>query len=127
MAELNIAALPKWIMTYADDFEDVISYPVGSGNNVNMRLKDANDLVIFFLDAGHSGTWLGHTRQDCKATITATGKALEFQRAITEWLAKAGTTEITNTDNARLLEIVPNATNLGIACTSVVIDWDTTT
>ena len=126
MAELNLAALPKWIMTYADDKEDIISYPVGSGNNVNMRIADANTLEIFFLDAGHSGTWLGHTRKDCKASITATGKALELQRVITEWLAKAGTTEITNTDNARLLEIVPNATNLGVACGSVVIDWDTT-
>jgi 6-phosphogluconate dehydrogenase (decarboxylating) len=126
MAELNLAALPKWIMTYADDTEDIISYPVGSGNNVNMRIADANTLEIFFLDAGHSGTWLGHTRKDCKASITTTSQALELQRAITEFLAKAGTTEITNTGNARFLEIAPNATNLGVVCGSIVIDWDTT-
>jgi hypothetical protein len=126
MAELNIAALPKWIITYADDVDDIISFPVGSGNNVNMRMVDANNLAIFFLDAGHSGTWLGHTRQDCKATITATGKALELQTKITEWLAKAGTTEITNPANSRMLELAPNATNLGVACTTIVIDWDST-
>ena len=125
MAELKIQALPKWLFTHSSANDgDVISYPVGSGTNVVMKLVDANDLMILFLDAGHAGTFLASARKDLKVTITTTSNAWNLQKEIVAWIAQVGTDDLTSTVNARVLEILPNSTTLGIACTNIVFDWD---
>lgn len=125
MADLKIQALPKWLFTHSSANDgDVISYPVGSGTNVVMKLVDANDLMILFLDAGHAGTFLASDRKDLKVTITTTANAWNLQKGIAQWIAQIGTDQLTDSRNARVLELLPNSTNVGIPCTNIVFDWN---
>ena len=123
--KLNAHALPKMIIIGDTAEDDLLSYPVGSGTNVSIRLNTANKAVLTFLDAGHSGTWLAHARKDATFTINfdETGQGIAFMRKLTQWLAGPGTDSTTDGSNARVLDIVDNNTCLGFELANIQVDW----
>tara|TARA_R100000773_G_scaffold32545_2_gene27746 strand:+ start:7677 stop:8078 length:402 start_codon:yes stop_codon:yes gene_type:complete len=121
---LNPGALPKMIVIADNAEDDILAYPVGSGTNVNIRTQQNNKVSIFFLEAGHTGTWLGHTRKDCSFTIDCSGTdANKLCLELTKWFARVGNDNITDPINSRVLNVSANSTLLGVDITNINVNW----
>ena len=108
MAELNKAILPKWIMAKDTGELKSVSAPIGLGGRVFIKgvTGDLNLLTVCILDAGHDGEGIVGARRDMAIILTfsaSDANRLSIVRDLTSWLAKAGSTDITNTSNSRML------------------------
>ena len=108
MAELNKAILPKWVMAKDTGENKSVSVPVGLGARVFLKADQADKTktIMCILDAGHDGEGYVGARRDAAIIFTHADDdptRLNLVRNFTRWIVKAGSTDITNTDNKRMI------------------------
>ena len=112
MAELNKAILPKWVMAKDTGENKSVSIPIGLGARVFFKACNtgtggsAVKTLVCILDAGHDSEGVVGARRDMAIVFTHAdddATRLNIVRNFTKWVARAGSTEITNTDNNRMI------------------------
>ena len=117
--------LPKWIIIHDTDSSDIISMPIGSGNNVAIQRFSGGKISLSFLEAGHSGTLWAHTKKNATFGLNSAGAADDV--ATGNGLMKGILAFLTdnNPGSSRVLEILPNTVMFdGVNVGTIVVDWD---
>ena len=130
---MNMAALPKTL--YAEDAtKQVLTSNLG-GNYGDARcffmsIKDL-ECHIFVLDAGHKGAIGASAKCDAAVTLKPTtqdkANILQTIRDCIKFVARAGTTELTNAHNSRTLHLQKSSAgvtaDINTPLSDVVIDF----
>ena len=112
---LQNAYLPKWIMAKDTGEEKRISIPVGLGSRVFIKAENSKttQVAIIALDSGQDGGGITGGKKDAaiELTVAAAANQRPLIEELTNFIARAGSTDPLNTNNTRILFL--DGDNLG--------------